>query len=232
MAPIISILMSVCGTSQWLAEALLSVATSCADYELRLRANGRDEYPEVTRIAQLMPRWRTNVYLAAETIPLADSLNGMLADAKGKYCIRLDPDDALAPGKLVTMLTVAEAFEEQRPVVYGDWRDFGEANYDVNCGEPLPELLRYRNVAGYAYLAPAELLREVGGWQEVGYEDWDLFVRLMVAGGTGKPLHEVTLYHRVRRGGRLAQMLPQHKAHVAGIVERSREWFEQQQVPA
>jgi len=222
--PDISILMSVKGTAEWLAEAVLSVVVSGVDYELHVRANGPDEHETVMRVAQHVPGNRLYLYLTECTLPLADSLNGMLAHVEGRYVMRLDPDDALPPKTLREMIGAGE--QHYNAVVYGSYLDFGGAHRVIHCQQATARALAQHSVGPYNYLVSRHLLMQVSGWHEVGYEDWDLLVRLMAAGGIPIPLHQITLYHRVRADGRLAQMTTQHDQHVRGIRERNREWFE------
>jgi GT2 family glycosyltransferase len=225
VTPQVSILMSVCGTSQWLAEAVLSVVTCGVDFELLIRANGVKEYKPWERIGQHVPQGRVTTFFTHPIMGLADSLNGMLEFAQAPYVMRLDPDDVLPPGTLPEMLEAAYS-AGAGPVVYGDYVDFGERSGLIRAREATPQALSWHNVAPYNYLAPTWLFRKVGGWQEVGYEDWDLLVRMLAAGGQPVMIPRVILYHRVRSDGRLAAQMADHDAHVLGIRERSREWFE------
>ncbi len=100
----VTVLTSVCGTSSWLAESVLSVLRAAAggvDVELLVRANGEAEHRDVRRI---MCQVNACVFYTDPIISLSDSLNGMLAVATCEYVIRGDPDDGLAPGGLRRLL--------------------------------------------------------------------------------------------------------------------------------
>ena len=72
---------------------------------------------------------------------------------------------------------------------------------------------------------PAALLRQVGGWRDVGYEDWDLLVRLMAAGGQYALIPAPVLYHRVRAGSLYFQYAKTHEKRVQAIRDTNNIFF-------
>ena len=225
----VTVLTSVCGTAPWLAESVLSVLRAAAggvDIELLVRANGEAEHCDVERIMCLV---NARVFYTDPTISLSDSLNGMLAVASGEYVIRVDPDDALAPGGLRWLLEAARS-GGPNAVANGSYRDFGERVGVIPVKMATPQALARHSVGAYHYLARAELFKRVGGWREIGYEDWELLVRLMAAGGEYCMVPEVVLYHRVRNDGRGAAFSKTNAERIEAIRQANAEWFRSQGV--
>jgi len=197
----VSILMPVCGTSQYMAEAVLSVVESGIPYKLLISANGPDEWEECDRIAALLPPYRVEVVHWPEVRTLAETLKDLAERATTWWVMRLDPDDSLPRVALAAMVTAARSVPD--PVVYGHYRDFGEVNRIIPCKDITPRALYYYSVGPYNHLVRTDLMQRAG-WRETAYEDWDILIRYMELGATPVPLDRVVLNHRVRGDGRLA----------------------------
>jgi len=223
----ITVLMSVCGTSQWLAEAVLSIRVNSPKVQILISANGPAEWEPCMRVAQLLPTY--NVVYRAETLPLSDSLNSLLADVRTRYVIRVDPDDLLPPGTLAVMRMAAQGVKA--PIVLGHYRDFGlVSDRVIKCKQPTAQALYSYSVGPYNYLAETDILHAVGGWRDTAYDDWDLLISLIAAGCTPVCLDRVILNHRVRVGSRLERLLPHHEENLAELREYHHDWFHAQGV--
>jgi len=225
----VSVLCSVCGTAAWLAEAVLSVQCSGVDHELLVRANGHAEHQDVMRITAQLPAQQCRVFYTDTTVDLSDSLNGLLAQARGEYIMRLDPDDALKPEGLRRLL---DAARDGGPmgVANGSYIEFGVRRGLVLVKQATPGALAQHSVGAYNYLARRDLFLQAGGWREVGYEDWELLVRLMAAGGQYRMVLEPVLYHRVRADGRGAMFAVTDAERIQAIREANADWFRSQGV--
>ena len=218
-SPDLSILTSVHGTGEWLPEALasLEVQKFCT-YETLICANGQDDADVLARLGI------TPTIVNRETVSLSDALNRLLGYARGECAMRYDPDDKL-PVSDNRLLVDQVELAQRGHVVYGGYMDFGERAQHILASPATADNLYRHSVGPYNYVARTDLFRAVGGWREVGYEDWDLLVRLIAAGGKPVALNRIALCHRVRSDGRLATMTPQHEAHVAAIRLANAEWF-------
>ena len=210
----VSIITSVHATGAWLPEMLASIPWDMPGLEVIVTANGREDWDAVHAAATAVH----SVVLRSYTLTLSDSLNVMLGGCAGEYVMRLDPDDKLPPGTLAEMLAAAEA-AEQPCVVYGGYVDFGAAARVIPAGDCSIEGLRARNPGGYNVLASTALARQIGGWQEVGWEDWHYLARLVLAGAHPVKMPKPVLFHRVRTDGRWAEFYRDNDARIALVRE-------------
>jgi hypothetical protein len=108
----------------------------------------------------------------------------------------------------------------QPVLVYGGFTDFdGRARYVRSL--PMTRDTLWDHMPGaYNALVDAAAARAVGGWEEIGYEDWYFFAKLYARGGINVvQLDRPVLIHRVRGDGRYAQMVRDNDRHIAAIRE-------------
>ena len=212
----VSVLMSCYGTGRWLWEALDSLPWDMPGLEVWVTANG--DAPQDVAAVALAERTRPIRAIYRDvTLPLSGLLNVMLARAAGDYVMRLDCDDKLPEGALEAMLAAADA--APRPcIVYGGWIDFGGRERRV-AGKPLAQVATICPGADNL-LMDTRLAREIGGWEEIGYEDWHLYAKLARhPHAHAVMLDRPVLLHRVRPNSRYAQMVVDNDAHIAAIRE-------------
>lgn len=211
----VSILMSCHGTGRWLPEALASIPWDM-EPDVLLTANGREDWDAVTDGAARYPV--RSVILRTDTLTLSASLNVMLVGALGEYVMRLDPDDKLPAGTLAEMLAAADA--APKPCfVYGGFEDFGDRERVVLPKTLTARVLRDHCPGADNILIDTRLAREIGGWEEIGYEDWHFYTKLLRSGATAVMLDSPVLLHRVRPGSRYATMVADNDKHIAAIRE-------------
>jgi glycosyltransferase involved in cell wall biosynthesis len=143
-----------------------------------------------------------------------------LARARGRWITFLDDDDRLLPDMLERSLQAARASTLPPPVAaISVIEDVDEA------GRPLGSVLRPASLARSApgspggapgapashatLLAPTEVMRAIGGWDESlrAWEHTDLFLRLQAACSV-QAVERVTYRRRVHRSARLSENLP------------------------
>lgn len=221
-----TILTSVKGTGKWLEGMLVSALhmQGGACHEVIINANGEDEWDDVDEALKMLPGENIFVNYRRHALTLSRSLNMLSALSYTNLIMRLDPDDRLPTNALPRMI---EMHEENGPdaVVYGDYRDFGAVNRTIKCKPATKRALWSHSVGPYNFLITRNLLKRAGGWAEIGYEDWNLYIRLMAAGGKPVPLNIITLFHRVRSGGRGAKFALDHEARLTEMHEANKEWF-------
>lgn len=223
--PTVTVITSVHETGQWLAEAGLSLVCQLCDWEWLIAANGREEWDRCTYVASLIGE-RARVYTREPVWDLHRSLNGLIQQARGQYLVRLDPDDAFAGDALGAMVDAAAGLEN--PLVYGHYADFTEYEPRAHIWQARAATLRnlwQANITSYCVLARTEFVKALGGYRGLGYEDWDLTIRLLAHGCQPVNLKRVVLRHRVRSDGRLAALTKQHERHLAELRAANREIF-------
>jgi hypothetical protein len=129
--------------------------------------------------------------------------NRGLATVTTPYVLFLDADDLLLPPALGAM---HHAAEESGRYIYSDWYAVG-ATVDLHRTAEYDQLASLRSpLHPVSSLVRTEWVREVGGFDETlkGWEDWDLYAKLAVAGYCGERIALPLLYYRVASGQRRA----------------------------
>lgn len=178
--------------------------------------------------ANLGPRVR---YVAKPNGGLASARNAGLAAATGDACLFLDADDALAPEAIEWLVAAGGGGGASLAVMgYRTFRDSpseaGGVERAPAAGPAFPRLLHDNLGPPNAWLAPAALLRSIGGFDEAmprGCEDWDAWTRLVLAGAELRAVPRIGALYRDAAGSMskdLALMLRSRaavllKAHAA-----------------
>lgn len=133
---------------------------------------------------------------------LAAARNAGWRASLADHVLFLDADNRLEAGFVSRALEVLKK-DALAAVVYGDRMEFGLREGLVR--QPLPDLLD--ELVGNRIDACAVVRRSVlsasGGYDEAmreGYEDWELWLRLMIAGHQFRHLPGVGFHYRVREG--------------------------------
>jgi len=176
--------------------------------------------------AQTMPFWEcivvndTSMPLDATGSPWARVLDGGalgagaarnrgLAAARAPLVVFLDADDVLVPGALEAMLQAYVDAGGER-YIYSDWASLDDETrmdapvtfHEVPDYDPMLWLQGAQHAV--TCLVPAEHLRAVGGFDETlpAWEDWDLLIKLAVAGVCGLRVPQPLLVYRLQTGQR------------------------------
>ena len=156
---------------------------------------------------------------------LASARNAGVAEARGEFVLPLDPDDLIVPGYLGAAVAVLDAHDELSWVngisaAFADGDDPARATDWVVPYDPAPGMLFYENGCGTAAAVFRRETLEAFPYREdlPAYEDWDLQLRLAVAGREGEGLPVVFHRYRQRRAGLAAAAHVRHADLVARIV--------------
>ncbi|MCR9095250.1 MAG: glycosyltransferase [bacterium] len=156
---------------------------------------------------------------------LASARNAGVAEARGEFVLPLDPDDLIVPGYLGTAVAALDAHEELCWVngisaAFADGDDPALASDWVVPYDPTPGMLFYENGCGTAAAVFRRETLEAFPYREElpAYEDWDLQLRLAVAGHAGEGLPAVFHRYRQRPAGLAAAAHVRHADLVARIV--------------
>lgn len=135
---------------------------------------------------------------------LGPARNTGLASTSAPLVYPLDADDLLEPGALKAMADVLEG-HPRAGFTWGDYVVFGD--YDGHYRAPkefLPWTLTYVNPYPVCSLFRRTVLERAGGWQRPwGYEDWDLWLRLIELEVTGVCSGRVVYRRRLHGDSRM-----------------------------
>ena len=114
-------------------------------------------------------------------------LNHLLGVADGEYIMVLDDDDLLDADHLELLVPHCEDAD----VVYSMPRVVG-GNWEGYTRSFSSERLASMNCVSHNALLRTDLVREIGGWDNIKQFDWDLFKRLDEAGAKFRQLDGIT----------------------------------------
>ncbi len=149
-----------------------------------------------------------------------------LAAASAPYVFALDADDLLEPGALAAMADVLDN-RSDTGFVWGDYVLFGAQTGSYRSPDRwLPWTLTYVNPYPVCSMFRREVLERAGGWQGRGYEDWDLWLRLVGLGESGVSAGRVVYRRRLHDDSRhLTTLRARHQELYSELKERNAEVF-------
>lgn len=144
--------------------------------------------------------------LHQENKGLGNARNTGVSIAKSPYLAILDSDNKLRHDYLKLGISILETYPEIA-VVYGDNRQFGLNNRDVVVGDfDITRLLK-KNYIDACVILRKEAWESIGGYDEkmpiMGYEDWDLNLRLFFNGWEFRYVNRILYDYRVRENSML-----------------------------
>ena len=134
---------------------------------------------------------------------MAEAMNAGLAAADTEFVLPFGSDDIAVPGMVERLLEMSFSTD----VVYPAMRMMDEQMREIVGYHRADPFCPYR-LLDWNYVSGASLVRrskalEAGGWRDLrSWEDWDLFVRILRAGGRFKPCPEAELLYRQVPGSR------------------------------
>lgn len=226
----ITIATSIKGTATWLPQMLSSLEAQAGypqDVELIIRINGREDFaPAESVLATSLLPLGTKVIWNEKCDTLSDSMNAIADMATSEYIMRLDPDDKLYPETLDYVRFFSKNMGQQfRDVTcfHGGFVDM-DPRRKVSAFPVSAQVLWEMSPGAYNFIAPTELVRRVR-WKEVGYEDWNMYIRLMSHGAFFIMLERPSLIHRVRPDGRGIKFAMTHSQRLYEMRKDNIEWF-------
>lgn len=205
----VSVIIPVYGTAPFVAEALDSVlAQTYTDYEIIVVNDGS---PDSKLLDEVLDPYQERItYIVQENRGSSGARNTGLKAARGKYVAMLDSDDRWHPEYIASQLAVLDA-DPTIDVVYPDAVRFDSKGigtrrysdeYPVGGDVSFRRVLgRECQIYGEATAQRATLLR-VGLYDEelVSGEDFELWLRVLKAGGRIVYNDRVLAYYRTREG--------------------------------
>lgn len=184
---------------QFLAETLESVL-SCdpSVYELIIVNDGSTDEATNQYIDSLVSEGY-NV-IKQENKGLAGARNAGLKMAKGEFILPLDSDNTITNEYLVQAIKAMDA-DPQIGVVYGNARYFGSKTGEWNPGPFNLQKLMITNYIDACAVIRKSVFEKVGGYDTgmkyMGWEDWDLWLRIAFAGYKFHHINKVVWGYRV-----------------------------------
>jgi glycosyltransferase involved in cell wall biosynthesis len=187
-----------------LVEEAVATVREAEPVEIVVVDDGSTDPETVERLAQLEAQG-TTVVRQENSGPGPARTTG-LAATRAPLVYPLDADDRLEPGALAAMADVLDA-EEGVGFVWGDYVLFGDSGGRYRAPDRwLPWTLTYVNPYPISSMFRRRVLEEISGWAGkpvIGYEDWDLWLRLVGRGVEGVRIDRVVYQRRLHGDSRV-----------------------------
>jgi glycosyltransferase involved in cell wall biosynthesis len=209
MIPKISIVITCYNLGVYLEEAIASVKRylPMEEYEIILVNDGSTDQCTNEIIQSISKNDPLIFVLQQPNMGLAKARNNGIKVAKGKYIIPLDADNKLRPEFIKQTIAILDS-NATIDVVFGDAQIFGNRD-EVWKGKPfdIAEMVLNNYIdacAGFRKI----IWEEMGGYDEnmpvMGFEDWDLWLRMAVRGYEFQYVETVFFDYRVRNNSMLS----------------------------
>jgi glycosyltransferase involved in cell wall biosynthesis len=145
-------------------------------------------------IEQDFPSLDLRVYFQSNQ-GLPATRNRGVGEARAKWIVTLDADDMIASDYLEKTLALAQAREFD--FVVTDIQNFGAQNFINKANINLYDELFANRLSSCALFKKSVLLKEpFDNNFRAGFEDWELWIRLLSKGYRGEVIHEPLFYYR------------------------------------
>ncbi|MFC1591414.1 glycosyltransferase family 2 protein [Thermodesulfobacteriota bacterium] len=200
-SPLVSIIVPVFKTEEYLSECLESVARQTfTDWECIIINDGSDQPDLIEKTTNKILKDKARL-IHQENRGLPAARNTGVETARGKYLVCLDSDDYIHPDflqKTVPAIQAPAGFD----VVYSWTQQFGTcSDMLIPPSEISLYLLLHRNLFPVTVLFKKDIWTAIGGFDElmtIGHEDWDFWLRAQLAGCRFSCVPEALFYYRRR----------------------------------
>lgn len=209
MNPKLSIIISCYNLGEFLQEAIDSIKSfqPSSDLEIILVNDGSTDVLTNSSIKNILEKESNIIYLNQPNLGLAKARNNGIKMAKGDYIIPLDADNKLRPEFIKQTITILDN-NPDIDVVHGNAQNFGNKN-NVWKSKPFEftEMLLNNYIDACAGFRKSTW-EKVGGYDEnmpvMGFEDWDLWLRMGIADCKFQYVDELFFDYRVRDNSMLS----------------------------
>lgn len=208
---------------RFLKEALASVAEQ-EPCELVVVDDGSDD-PETLAVLDSLRNSGTRVVSQSNSGLGPARMAGVRA-TDARYVHPLDSDDKLPPGSLTLLADSLDANPEMA-AAWGTYRTFGIRECHFPTAPRLdPWRITYIDEIPGVTMLRREAIEAVGGWDHIGYEDWDFWLKMAEHGYDGIGLPQTTYRYREHETTRLlADTMSEFDRHYGILRERHRDLF-------
>ena len=205
----ISIIITCYNLGNFLEEAIASIRDYqfSEDYEIILVNDGSTDATTIQILEKIEQGDASIIVLNQTNMGLAKARNNGITLAKGEYIIPLDADNKLRPEFIKQTINILDSNKEV-DVVYGDAQLFGNKD-SVWKGKPfdIAEMVLNNYIDACAGFRKSSW-EAMGGYDEnmpfMGFEDWDLWLRMGVRGHQFQYVEETFFDYRVRDNSMLS----------------------------
>jgi len=202
--PAISVVIPCHNYAQYLREAVESVCSQTfRDFEIIIVDDGStDDTKEVAeQLIEEHSDCRIKLILQPASGQAAMSRNCGIARGVGEYILPLDADDRIENTMLEKCLLLLDSNPEIA-IAYPDAVYISEeTSWVVMAQEYDFKVLCQANQFSYCALYRRTAFQAVGGYKNVGYEDWEFWISCGEKGFHGKRIPESLFYYRVKPEG-------------------------------
>ncbi|MFN3781956.1 MAG: glycosyltransferase family 2 protein, partial [Candidatus Kapaibacteriota bacterium] len=217
--PLVSVIIPCYNLAQYLPEAVESVVKQTfTDWECIIVNDGStDDTSDVAR--EIISKYTDKkIYLLEkENGGPAEARNFGIRHSKGKFILPLDADDLIHPTFLEKTVNVLLT-NPNIHIVYTDLQEFGERNNLVIARNWNPAILPFQNHLNYCSLFRRQVWEIVGGYNTLGYEDWDFWIGCAEKGFSALRIPEPLLAYRIRKVSTYTQAIERDLEKKALIV--------------
>jgi glycosyltransferase involved in cell wall biosynthesis len=231
--PIVSVIIPAYNTAPYIKEALESVfAQTFTDYEVIVINDGSPDTDETERV--LAPYRERIIYLKQDNEGTAGARNAAISIAQGRYIALLDADDLWMPEYLRLQVQTLER-DPTIDVLYPDALMFGDFDsrrsgkrfmeVSPSNGEVTFEsLVEFRCHVYIGVTAKRDVLLRVGLFDpdRAVIEDFDLWLRIVKAGGRIAYHREVLARYRLRSDAQSADLVRMNERQINALDKAAR----------
>lgn len=209
MYPKLSIIITCYNLGEFLQEAIDSIKEYAQSdlYEIILVNDGSTNANTNAIIDAIVKNNKTIHFIDQPNLGLAKARNNGIKQAKGKYIIPLDADNKIRPEFIKQTISILDNNPEI-DVVHGNAQNFGNKT-TVWESKPFsfPEILLNNYIDACAGFRKSTW-EKLGGYDEnmpvMGFEDWDLWLRMGNLGCQFEYVNKIFFDYRVRDNSMLA----------------------------
>lgn len=208
--PVLSIVITCYNLGNYLEEAIESIKqySSSEEYEIILVNDGSNDKNTISILKHLEINEPRVIVLNQPNLGVGKARNNGIKLAKGKFIIPLDADNKLRPAIIAQTISILNQNVDV-DIVHGNVQLFGNKS-DIWYSKPFNiedfVLTNYIDTCAGFRKTAWEL---VGGYDEnrfvMGFEDWDLWLRMAVKGFNFQYVDEIFFDYRVRDNSLLSK---------------------------
>lgn len=216
-----SIVITCFNYGQYLAEAIESALAQTVKCEVIVVDDGSSD-----NSAEIAAKYPVTV-IRQSNQGISAARNAGIALAKGEYILPLDADDRIDP------TYVEKALAKMIPgigIVNCGMREFGDSEREFMPTDVSLSSMLQGNTVYCCSMFPKAVWEDVGGYDENmpvgGYEDWELWIRILAAGYQVAPIQEYLFFYRKHGKSMIDGAIAKHAKLVTYIQDKHRDLYD------